>query len=59
MTNLGFIGIGRIACSVVKELCTSNIESATINLSPRNRENSAYLANLSRSVQEYETGLEH
>jgi len=53
--NLGFIGIGRIACSVVKGLCTSNIESATINLSPRNRENSVYLAQLFSNVNRSES----
>jgi len=44
MMKLGFIGIGRIACAVIKGLCTSNIENTTINLSPRNDINSNYLA---------------
>ena len=41
--KLGFIGIGRIATSVIKGLCTSEIENITINISPRNKDNSIFL----------------
>lgn len=34
--NLGFIGVGKIASSVIKGLCTSSIKKANIYLSPRN-----------------------
>jgi hypothetical protein len=42
--KLGFIGIGKIASAVIKGLCTSDAENIIINLSPRNKLNSARLA---------------
>ena len=41
--NVGFIGIGKIASSIIKGLCTSNVKDIRINVSPRNEENSALL----------------
>ena len=55
MMKLGFIGIGRIACAVIKGLCTSNIENTTINLSPRNDINSNYLAKTFFNVNRLES----
>lgn len=43
--HLGFIGIGKIACSVIKGLCTSPMKDVHIYLSPRNKENATSLAN--------------
>jgi pyrroline-5-carboxylate reductase len=42
--RLGFIGIGKIASSVIEGLCTSGIKDLTISLSPRNERNAAGLA---------------
>lgn len=42
--KLGFIGTGRIGTAVVKGFCSSSIKNTTINLSPRNKNNSTYLA---------------
>lgn len=53
--NLAFIGIGRIACAMVKGLCTSNIKNTTINLSPRNEKNSSCLANIFSNVNRLES----
>jgi pyrroline-5-carboxylate reductase len=55
MMKLGFIGIGRIACAVVKGLGTSNIKNTTINLSPRNDKNSSYLAKIFSNVNQLES----
>lgn len=55
MMKLGFIGIGRIACAVVKGLGTSNIKNTTINLSPRNDKNSSYLAKKFSNVNRLES----
>lgn len=41
--KLGFIGIGKIASSVIKGLCTSALKDAVIYLSPRNSEKAAAL----------------
>ncbi|MBN2588316.1 MAG: NAD(P)-binding domain-containing protein [Sedimentisphaerales bacterium] len=53
--KLGFIGIGRIASAIVKGLCTSDIQDTTINLSPRNENNSNYLARTFSNVNRLES----
>jgi pyrroline-5-carboxylate reductase len=53
--KLGFIGVGKIAAAIVEGLCTSAMENASINLSPRNKENSTKLAALYPNV----TRLQH
>ncbi|MGS2739030.1 NAD(P)-binding domain-containing protein [Sinomicrobium sp. M5D2P17] len=47
--DLGFIGIGNIATSVIKGLCTSN-STSHINISPRNKEKSLFLEGLFDTV---------
>ena len=42
--NIGFIGIGNIASSVIKGLCNSNFKDLHINISPRNKEKSILLS---------------
>ena len=42
--NIGFIGVGNIASSVIKGLCNSTIQNVHINISPRNKERSIALS---------------
>ncbi|MFD2098805.1 NAD(P)-binding domain-containing protein [Flagellimonas iocasae] len=56
--RLGFLGIGRIATSVIKGLCTSSIEDVTIHISPRNEENSKSLAAAFPNVHRLESNQE-
>jgi pyrroline-5-carboxylate reductase len=44
MTNLGFIGIGKIASAVIKGFCTGECSDLTLRLSPRNCDKSVSLA---------------
>lgn len=53
--NLGFIGTGNIATSVIKGLCTSNNDNLHINVSPRNKEKSLLLENLFQMVTRRES----
>lgn len=53
--KLGFIGTGKIAYSVVKGLCTSNIDDLNISLSPRNNEISRHLTKTFTNVNRLET----
>ena len=48
--RIGFIGIGKIASAVIEGLCTASIENLTINVSPRNQENSKLLSEKYNSV---------
>jgi pyrroline-5-carboxylate reductase len=54
-TKLGFIGVGKIAGAVIKGLCTSDIKSTVIYLSPRNEENSTHLAEMFSNVYRLES----
>ena len=56
--RLGFIGIGRIATSVIKGFCTSSLEDITLNISPRNEENSKALENAFPNVVRRESNQE-
>lgn len=42
--KLGFIGTGNIASAVIEGFCTAGIEELTVYVSPRNEEQSKYLA---------------
>ncbi|HWK03585.1 MAG TPA: NAD(P)-binding domain-containing protein [Puia sp.] len=42
--TIGIIGVGKIACAMVEGLCSSGVANGRIYLSPRNEENSKYLA---------------
>jgi pyrroline-5-carboxylate reductase len=42
--KIGFIGIGNIASSVIKGLCSSKFKNLHINISPRNKEKSTLLS---------------
>ncbi len=53
--KLGFIGVGKIACAVVKGLCTSSMHNLTVKLSPRNEENSKELEKKFPNVDRLET----
>lgn len=44
MSNIGFIGIGKIASAVIEGLCTPGLKNTVLRLSPRNEHNSIYLA---------------
>lgn len=56
--NLGFIGIGKIACAVIEGFCTSGLENAVIRLSPRNDFNSRRLAAKYKQVTRMESNQE-
>ena len=43
--NLGFIGIGKIASSAIRGICTADINDIHLYLSPRSAENATSLAN--------------
>ena len=53
--KLGFLGIGRIATSVIKGLCTSEIKNITIAVSPRNETSSVALENAFPEVSRMES----
>jgi pyrroline-5-carboxylate reductase len=53
--NIGFIGIGKIASAVIEGLCTAGIDNLVINVSPRNRENAARLAQKYANVNRMES----
>jgi pyrroline-5-carboxylate reductase len=53
--KLGFIGTGKIASAIVEGLCSLNIEGLSVNLSPRNEENSVSLAAKYASVTRLES----
>ena len=48
--KLGFIGTDRIATAVIKGFCSSSVKNTTINLSPRSKSNSTYLARIFPNV---------
>jgi pyrroline-5-carboxylate reductase len=50
MSNIGFIGIGKIAGAVIEGVCTSRLEGAMIRISPRNAAKSSALAERFRNV---------
>ena len=41
--NLGFIGTGKIAASVITGICKSKISYKKIIISPRNKKNSSWV----------------
>ena len=53
--KLGFLGVGKIASAVVQGLCTSDIKNVIIHLSPRNEENSNFLAKTFPNVNRLES----
>lgn len=56
--KLGFIGVGKITCSLVEAFCTAAIDHLEIYLSPRNEENSKRLNNTYFSVEKMASNQE-
>jgi pyrroline-5-carboxylate reductase len=53
--KLGFLGTGKITSAVVEGLCTSNMQAASIALSPRNETTSKRLAEQFSNVERMES----
>ena len=56
--KLGFIGVGKISCSLVEAFSTAGINELQISLSPRNATNADRLAGVYPSVQKMESNQE-
>lgn len=56
--KLGFIGVGKISCSLVEAFCTAGIEDLQIYLSPRNEANATRLANTFSPVKKMDSNQE-
>lgn len=56
--KLGFIGVGKISCSLVEAFCTAAIDDLEIYLSPRNEANASRLADTFPAVEQMSSNQE-